>query len=281
MSLDGKVVVITGGTRGIGLEITRKVAQSEAKVVLLGSALKSFDNFISDNKFDDFDIHFVSCDIKEESSIKECVKKIYNDFKSIDAIIHNAAVINLSPSLDVTTDQFNLMYQVNALSVWHLVKHSFEYLNESSIKQVIGVCPPINLDPNWLGAHLPYTATRYLCGMLFSGMSSENPSLRINTLWPKTTIDAPDTCNVISGTYEDTSGKHRSASILADACEVLLSKNAFGQTGENFIDEEVLRSSGIDEFSRYELKKAEQDEAPKAKNVQPVPELELEDNFNK
>ena len=276
MSLEGKVVVVTGGSRGIGLSIVQKLHAIKAKVVLLGSESSIPSSFYDDSQLDTNLVTHAICDLRSTDSIKDAVSQIYKEHGAIDAIIHNAAVINLASSLDVNSDKFDLMIDINAKAIWEIVKQSFEYLNESDVKQIIGICPPINLDPNWLGAHLPYTASRYLAGMLFSGMSTENPSLRINTLWPKTTIDAPDTCNVINGTYEDTSKYHRSSDIMADACITLLSENAFGQTGENFIDEEVLRSLGRTNFDEYEL--ITEEEKPARRELESEHE---EDCFNK
>lgn len=253
MSVESKVILVTGGMRGIGLAITKKLLAEGAKIALLGSHINDLDSTLSQLELDTPDLTYFATDLRSETKIFESINEIYSHFGALDGIVHNAAVINLSTSIDVSTEQFNLMLDINAKSIWHIVKASFEYLNESNLKQIIGICPPINLDPNWLGCHLPYTSTRYLEGMIFSGMASENPSLRINTLWSKTTIQAPDTCNVINGTYEDTSKYHRSPDIMADSVFQLFAHNAFGQTGENFIDEEVLRSAGESEFDEYNI----------------------------
>jgi len=125
---------------------------------------------------------------------------------------------------------------------------------------------------------LPYVASKYMAGMFFSGMASENPSLRINTLWPKTTIDAPDICNIITGSYEDMSKHHRKPQIMADACLALIESQAFGQTGENFIDEEVLRSVNVSAFDDYELNTQEESKETKAAFAF---DDEEEDPFNK
>ena len=262
MTLESKVVLVTGGLRGIGLAISQKLLSEDATIALLGSQLDNQEQMLAQLELDTPNVHYFPTDLRNEKSIFDSINAIYQQLGALDAIVHNAAVINLATSIDVSNEQFNLMFDINAKSIWHIVKASFEYLNESSIKQVIGICPPINLDPNWLGCHLPYTSTRYLEGMLFSGMASENPSLRINTLWSKTTIQAPDTCNVINGTYEDTSKLHRTPEIMADAVAELLNQNAFGQSGENFIDEEVLRSAGSSEFDEYniEIERSENEE---------------------
>jgi len=274
MSLQSKVFVITGGLRGIGLQICLTLQAKDARVVILGSKLDNQEALFRTAGLDESLATYHTCDLRDDQDIKQSIDSIYQEFGAIDGIIHNAAVINTSGSIDIKVNALDLMYQVNARAAWLLVKSSFEYLNESTVKQVIGICPPINLDPTYLGTHLPYVATRYLAGMFFSGMATENPSLKINTLWPKTTIDAPDICNIIAGSYEDMSKHHRSSQIMADACVGLIEAQAFGQTGENFIDEEVLRSLNINSFERYEL-------SPKNEEKKEALVFEEEDPYNK
>ena len=254
MSFEGKVFILTGGLRGIGLQICQALQSKNATVVIIGSSIENSISALKSRGLDTALVSYHSCDLRNDHEIEDSIDSIYKKYGAIDAIIHNAAVINAASSIDISTSALDLMYQINARAAWLLVKYSFEFLNESSIKQVIGICPPINLDPSFLGSHLPYVATRYLAGMLFSGMAVENPSLRINTLWPKTSIDASDICNIISGSYEDMSKHHRTPQIMADACLCLIENQAFGQTGECFIDEEVLRSADINSFDKYELK---------------------------
>ena len=256
MSLEGKVFIITGGLRGIGLKICQTLQAKDASIVILGSKLDNAESTLETAGLDTSLVSYQACDLRNEQEIKASLDQIYQKFSAIDAIIHNAAVINTAGSIDIQTNTLDLMYQINARAAWLLVKYSFEYLNESNIKQVIGICPPINLDPTFLGTHLPYVATKYMAGMFFSGMASENPSLRINTLWPN----------------------HRTPQIMADACLALIESQAFGQTGENFIDEEVLRSINVNSFDEYELNSQEETKEAKAAYVF---DDEEEDPFNK
>ena len=106
MSLEGKVVVVTGGSRGIGLSIVQKLHAIKAKVVLLGSESSIPSSFYDDSQLDTNLVTHAICDLRSTDSIKDAVSQIYKEHGAIDAIIHNAAVINLASSLDVNSDKF-------------------------------------------------------------------------------------------------------------------------------------------------------------------------------
>ena len=121
---------------------------------------------------------------------------------------------------------------------------------------VLNIAPPINLEPKWLGAHVAYTSSRYLMGMMTVGLSTElkDYQISVNALWPKTSIASTDICNVISGTYVDNMKTMRDPSIMADAAHAIVSRYGTESTGEQFIDEESLidfKGYTEEDFDKY------------------------------
>ena len=139
------------------------------------------------------------------------------------------------------------MHLVNARSTYLAIKHITPYLRQSDFAKILTITPPINLDPKWLGAHLPYTSSKYLLSMHTVGLAEELKlqGLQLNALWPKCRIDSPDICNIISGTYDNSANRKRRPEVMADAAAVILSSDN-QHHGEFFIDEEVLMDAGKD-----------------------------------
>ena len=106
------------------------------------------------------------------------------------------------------------------------------------------------MNPKWFKHHTAYTMAKYGMSMCTLGMSEEfRGKVAVNSLWPMTSIDTAAVRNVLGG---DSMAKiSRIPEILSDAAHVILTKTASEVTGQFFIDEEVLRESGVTDFSKY------------------------------
>lgn len=251
----GKLAVLmTGAMRGIGLAIAAKFSQEGAQIAILVKDDQSPETLKIKEELTQLggEITLIKADIRSEDEIKAGVKQAYEALGKLDVCVLNASVVVLSNAEETTTEISDLMYQVNARSPYLIAKAARQYLQESDSAQICMISPPINLDPKWLGAHLPYTSSRYLASMMVVGLAEEfkASNILVNALWSKTNINSKDTCNVIQGTYE--SQKHcRHPAIMGDACWSLIAKRSMGLTGEFFIDEEVLLEDGVEDFSKY------------------------------
>ena len=248
------VILMTGAMRGVGLAIAAKFSQEGAKIAILvkddqsEECQKIKDDLISLGS----EVTLIKADIRLESEVNAGVKAAYDAYGALDICILNASVVVLSNTEETSVEVYDLMQQVNARSNFMLAKAARQYLQYSDIAHICMISPPINLDPKWLGAHLAYTSSRYLSSMMVVGLAEEfrSSDILVNALWPKTHINSKDVCNVIQGTYESQK-QCRHPAIMGDACWSLLSRNAMGLTGEFFIDEEVLKEEGIEDFSKY------------------------------
>lgn len=251
----GKLAVLmTGAMRGIGLAIAAKFAQEGSQVAILVKDNESPENIKIQEELSQLGgrVSLIKADIRLEQDIKAGVSKAVEVMGKLDICILNASVVLLSNVEETTTELYDLMYQVNARSNFLIAKAARPHLQLSEDAQICIISPPINLDPKWLGAHLPYTASRYLTSMIVVGLAEEfkSSNILVNALWPKSNINSKDICNVIQGAYE--SQRYcRHPAIMGDACWALMSSGSMGLTGEFFVDEEVLRESGVDDFSKY------------------------------
>ena len=84
-SLENKVAIVTGGTRGIGRAITETFLEAGAKVLVCARTRPEADISVSDRK-----AHFVSCDVRNSEDIKEVVELCQSEYGKLDILVNNA-----------------------------------------------------------------------------------------------------------------------------------------------------------------------------------------------
>ena len=256
MSLSGKTLFITGASRGIGLAIALRAARDGANVVI---AAKSS---VPNPKLPGT-IHSaaeaveqaggkalaIKCDIREEAQVRAAVAATVERFGGLDILVNNASAIWLRGTLDTPMKRFDLMQQVNARGSFLCAQVALPELMKSANPHILSLAPPPNLDPKWWGRHPAYTLAKMGMSFVTLGLAAEfaGKGVAINALWPKTII-ATDALNMIPGIDP---ARCRKPEIVADAAHAVLVRDAAAATGQFFIDEEVLRETGVTDFSQY------------------------------
>ncbi len=119
---------------------------------------------------------------------------------------------------------------------------------------ILTLSPPLNMDPKWFAPHVAYTMAKYGMSMCVLGMAAEfrADGIAVNALWPRTVI-ATAALAMIPGAREQLD-RTRKPEIMADAAHAVLTRDARTTTGRFFLDEDVLREAGVDDFSVYAVK---------------------------
>jgi citronellol/citronellal dehydrogenase len=106
------------------------------------------------------------------------------------------------------------------------------------------------MQPKWFAGHVAYTMSKYGMSMCTLGMAEELKAdgIAVNSLWPRTTIA---TAAVEVHFPEAILRASRHAAIMADAAHVILTSEARANTGNFYIDEDVLRRAGTKDFDAY------------------------------
>jgi len=151
------------------------------------------------------------------------------------------------------------LQDVNARGTFALTRAALPYLEAAANPHVLTLSPPLNLNPRWAGAHLAYTLSKYGMSLCTLGFADEfaGKGIAANSLWPRTTIATAAIRNLLGG--EAAMRKARTPEIMADAAHVILTRDSGVCTGNFFTDEEVLRSEGVTDFSRYLIGGREED----------------------
>ncbi len=258
MSLAGKTILMSGGSRGIGLAIALRAARDGANVAVfaktdtphpkLEGTVHSAAEAI---RAAGGNALAIVGDVRNDDDVTEAVLKTQGEFGGIDIVVNNASVIDLSRSLDLAAKKYDLMQDVNVRGTFMLSRAAVPMLKDAENPHILSLSPPLNLDPKWLGAHTAYTMAKYGMSMATLGMAAEFAGLGIaaNTLWPRTTIATAAVQFALGG--DRMMKVSRTPEIYADAAYEVFLKPAAEYTGQSLIVEDVLEASGITDFAGY------------------------------
>ncbi len=257
--LAGKTLFITGASRGIGKAIGERAARDGANVVLFAKTTEPHPKLPGTLYSAAEDIERAGgkalvCvgDVREESQVVAAVEKAVASFGGIDILINNASAISLTGTESTDMKKFDLMHQINTRGTFMTSRLCLPHLKKAANPHVLNLAPPLNMDPIWFGRHVAYTIAKYGMSLCVLGMAEEyRGKVAFNALWPKTVINTAAVKNQLGGVAEVQLA--RQPGIMADAAHAILCRPATDCSGNFFIDEEVLRSEGVNDFSAYRV----------------------------
>ncbi|MCE2680370.1 MAG: SDR family oxidoreductase [Burkholderiales bacterium] len=247
---------MTGGSRGIGQAIALRFAREGACVAIaaktgepnarLPGTVFSVAQQIQAAGGEALPI---VCDARDEAQLKAAVEQTVAQWGRIDLLVNNAGYLGVTPLAETDTKKYDLMHALNTRAPLITMRESFPHLRATG-GTVLNLCPPLNMDPGWLGAFIPYTSTKYGMTLLSMGFAQEVKAsgIAVKTLWPATLIA---TAAVGSLTGEQGLAVARKPDIMADAAWELVNNRQRFSTAVSFLDEEVLAQMGFSDFSFY------------------------------
>jgi len=262
MSLSGKRIFITGGSRGIGLAIALRAAADGASIAI---AAKTADpnpklpgtifTAAAEIEAAGGKALALQCDIRDETAIEEAIKKTADTFGGIDIVINNASAINLTKTDQTPAKRFDLMFDVNVRGTFLTSQAALPHLCQSAKDgrnpHILNLSPPLSMKPIWFKNHVAYTMAKYGMSMCVLGMAEEfkRDGIAVNALWPRTVIDTA-ALQMIPG-IDASAG--RTPQILADAAHIILNRDSKECTGNFFVDDLLLASEGITDLEKYSV----------------------------
>jgi citronellol/citronellal dehydrogenase len=168
VSLKGKTIVMSGGSRGIGLAIAIRAAKDGANVAILAKTTEAHPKLPGTIYSAAKEIEAVGgkalplkCDIRHEEEVKKCIQEVVKTFGGIDIVINNASAIDLSNTDDISMKKYDLMSSINSRGTFLLTKTCLPYLKKSSHAHVMMLSPPLHMNPRWFKDHVAYTMAKY------------------------------------------------------------------------------------------------------------------------
>ena len=256
--MQNKVVIITGGSRGIGLEIGKRAAKDGAKVVLAaktaephpklpGTIYSAADEIVDAGG----EALPIILDVRDEENVRTAVEQTVSHFGGIDICVNNASAISLTTTPDTDMKRYDLMHQINGRGTYLVSKYCIPHLKKSNHAHILNLAPPLDMKPKWFGPHLAYTMAKFTMSMCVLGMAEELKldEIAVNALWPRTAIATAAIKNVLGG--EELMNISRTPEIMADAAYEIFIKDPKKFTGNFCIDDLVLFDAGFEDFSKY------------------------------
>jgi citronellol/citronellal dehydrogenase len=262
MSLAGKRMFITGGSRGIGLAIALRAAQDGAHIAIAAKTAEANPKLPGTIFSAAKEIEAaggtalpIQCDIRDEAQIEAAIAKTAETFGGIDILINNASAINLTRTDQTPAKRFDLMFDVNVRGTFLTSQAALPHLRKSAEEgrnpHILNLSPPLSMKAVWFKNHVAYTMAKYGRSMCVLGMAEEfkRDGIAVNALWPRTVIDTA-ALQMIPG-IDALAG--RKPEILADAAHIIFNRDSKECTGNFFVDDMVLASEGITDLEKYSV----------------------------
>lgn len=262
MSLQGKTLFISGGSRGIGLAIAVRAASERANVVIAAKTDRENPRLPGTiySAAKEIEAAGGQClplkvDIREESQVAGAVAAAQERFGSIDVLINNASAISLTATEATSMKRFDLMFGVNVRGTFLCTQACLPALKKSAERgrnpHILTLSPPLNMESRWFAPHPAYTMAKYGMSMCVLGHADEfRPyGIAVNALWPATVIQTA-ALQMIPGVLPE---HCRTPAIIADAAALILANDARdpGNSGNFYIDEQVLAAHGVKSLESY------------------------------
>jgi citronellol/citronellal dehydrogenase len=258
MSLAGKTLFITGGSRGIGLAIALKAAADGANVAIAAKTVEPHPKL-------EGTIHTAAAliaklgggalplavDVRDEAAVKSAIDETAARFGGIDIVVNNASAISLTPVEQTDMKRFDLMHQINARGTFVVSKYALPYLEKSQNPHILMLSPPLDMAEKWFAPHTAYSMAKFGMSLVVLGLAGElKGKVAVNALWPRTTIATAAIRNLLGG--EAVMARSRRPEILADAAYRIFQKpKSF--SGNFLIDDTFLASEGVTDFDQYRV----------------------------
>jgi len=257
-SWNGRTVLISGASRGLGRAMALRFAEEGANTILIGRTLEANDGKGS-LKETAVEVESAGgkavvavCDVRVDEEVAAAVQTGVDAFGGIDAVICNAGALFIASFDETPMKRFDLVHEVNIRASFSLCQAALPHLRKSDNGRILVICPPPSLDSKWYKGTIAYTISKFSMSMLVLGLSEElsGDGISVNGLWPATTIDtAAVRYNEALG-GEEMVRRSRKPKIVGDAAFLLMSKS--GEfTGEFHTDESILREAGVEDFDQY------------------------------
>lgn len=255
-SLAGKSILITGGSRGIGLAIALRAARDGASIAIAAKTARPHPSLPGT-------IHTAAaaisaaggralaleCDVRDDAQVRQAVDRTAAEFGGIDIVVNNASAVRLAGFAETDVARFDVMHAVNVRGSFAVAQAALPHLLSARNPHILSISPPLGIEERWFAPHVAYSITKFGMSLLVLGLAGEfRGRIGVNALWPRTAIDTAAMREIARRVAV---GHLRSPEIMADAAWYVLTSDARSTTGNFFVDDEVLRARGVNDLSGY------------------------------
>jgi citronellol/citronellal dehydrogenase len=260
MSLKGKTLFITGGSRGIGLAIAIKAARDGANVTIAAKTAEPHPKLEGTIYTAAAEIEAAGgkclplmVDVRDEQSVAEAIAKTAETFGGLDIVVNNASAISLTNTQMTDMKRYDLMHQINTRGTFMVSKYAIPHLEKAENPHILMLSPPLDMKTRWFAPHLAYTMAKYGMSLCVLGLSGElaPKGIAVNALWPRTTVATAAVKNLLGG--DKMVQASRTPEMLADAAYMVFNKPSRSFSGNFLIDDNFMAGEGVTDFTPYRV----------------------------
>jgi citronellol/citronellal dehydrogenase len=259
MSLRGKTLFITGGSRGIGLAIALKAASDGANIAIAAKTVSPHPKLEGTIHTAAAEIEkagghalALAVDVREEAAVKAAIEQTVARFGGIDIVVNNASAIQLTPVQQTDMRRYDLMHGINARGSFMVSKYAIAHLAKAANPHILMLSPPLDMKEKWFAPYTGYAMAKFGMSLVVLGLAGElrGKGIAVNALWPRTTIATAAIKNLLGG--DAMMRASRKPAILAEAAYRVFHKpKSF--TGNFLVDDTFLAAEGITDFDQYRV----------------------------
>jgi len=187
LGLKDKVVLVTGGSKGIGLSIAQEFCREGAKVVIAARDQKALDSAVAELKkdFNNSSVLGVSCDATDMAAVGKCIDRIIDVFGCLDILINNVGGASRYGSFqELELEDWKHSFDLNVMSMVHFVRACEAYLVDGTDKRIITISSISGVQPGFYNPH--YAAMKAATINLSKHLSQiyAQKGVRVSTICP-------------------------------------------------------------------------------------------------
>jgi NAD(P)-dependent dehydrogenase (short-subunit alcohol dehydrogenase family) len=184
ISFEGRVVVITGGSRGLGLVMARLFADEGAKVAVLARDLDELERARQDLDGRRGDVVTIRCDIRRRADVRAAIDQVMDRWHGIDVLVNNAGVIQVGPFDHMEHEDFENAMATHFWGPLHLMLEAVPIMQHRTFGRIVNVA---SIGGKIAVPHLaPYSASKFALVGLSDGARAEleRHGIRVTTVAP-------------------------------------------------------------------------------------------------